>query len=437
LLKFFKNVFNKKSYDALKKSNYYAYGINNLDYSSLSIQECFDFANSLSLVMTVIDNISDEISQIQPYILQKKSKEYLDNLPILEKLQYPSQDIVYSEFIKSLVNYYLITGNVYIYAKTTQYENIQNKVLDLQIITPDDITLNIDCLNNIVSNYVFNSVEGGITFYREFKKNQIRYIAKGYGEIWHIRDFNIDDKTQEGNSKLSAIKYEIEQYLQSNNHNLALLKNGARPSGLFTSENPFTQDQKDEIKKQFNKEHSGTTNTAKTLFLHGGKYNYVELSKSLKDMDFKDMKRELERIIINRFKYPLPLMLTDNQKYDNMDSAKLQLYDNVILPLNNKIFQELTLFLFPFYSMDLKTEKIDYNPFDIKVLKDRIIKNNVDLYKNNILTLNETRKSLGYNEIDGGDSVLAPTSLIPIEQLAQQQQIEEAKKAIKYDYEEV
>jgi len=65
----------------------------------------------------------------------------------------------------------------------------------------------------------------------------------------------------------------------------------------------------------------------------------------------------------------------------------------------------------------LQKEILKINNFDIDVLKEKIIDNTINLYSKNVLTLNETRSIIGYDKIDGGDSVLAPSNLVPIAEL--------------------
>jgi len=375
------------------------------------------YYNCISAISTGIDLIAEEIENIHPVIFDKQEKKFLDdkesaNDPILKLLNFPNSDVTRSEFFGQIARYFGITGNVFIGATG----NINKPPLELLNINPILIRIEKSSVDTFPEKYIFTpDTTKNFVFMREEKNGRLIFISNNeQQQLWHIRGFN----TSTGQSglwarpKLNAIFLEIEQFNNANIHNLSFLEKGMRPSAVITSETDFTQDQRDSIREQFIGSHSGADNAGALFFLDGGKFNVAQLSQNMKDMDFRGLRADMKIDIFNRLKVPLPLVTTENQKFDNMREAKLSLYDNAVLPLLNKILHELTLFLFPRFNRDINRFTLAFDPNDIQVLRERIRISNNEM--KDILTKNELRNLENFDDQEGGDILYQPANLVPL-----------------------
>ena len=98
---------------------------------------------------------------------------------------------------------------------------------------------------------------------------------------------------------------------------------------------------------------------------------------------------------------------------NNLETAELQFFDNAVLPLADRLNDELTRFLMPRYK-NSENLRFTYNENDITALRLRMIETAKALSEINVNTVNEVRKVIGDDEIDGGDVVLRPATLIPL-----------------------
>jgi phage portal protein BeeE len=126
--------------------------------------------------------------------------------------------------------------------------------------------------DGLASSYIVQNDLSSTVFNRVLDKGRIRYVADGNKEIFQTRNFNADRHSLVGVPPLSAISVEISQVREASNHNLAMLRNGARPSGVFSTEKDlnFSDEQYKAISEQFNNGFSGSSNAGKQMFLDNG-----------------------------------------------------------------------------------------------------------------------------------------------------------------------
>jgi len=409
--------------DALKPS---LSGLGN-DYNVSLLLAQF-YYRVISPVATGIDMIGDEFQAIKPLIYDPKTKEFTSESALLDLLTLPNSDQTRAELLGSIIRFFLMNGNAFFVATG----DINRKPLELVSINPVYITPFSSLKDMFVDYYLYQSQNISVRFDRIEENGRFRYVNKEKNlELWPIRDFGDDYYNRfRGLSRLNAIYLEIEQYFSSNKHNLSILKKGVRSAGILMSDKKLTADVRDDLKAQVNADYAGDVNAGRIFLLDGGIFDFKELSKSLKDMDFKDLKKEIAKSIFIRLKIPLPLISTENQKFSNMFQATLGLYDNAVIPLIEKIFNEMALFLFPRYGLDPTKETLWFSIFDVQALKERHIAGVLDQKEKGVITLNEARKQLNYEiEIEGGDTVYQPINLVPVGASAQ---IIDGKKSMNF-----
>ncbi len=412
-LNFFKS-FHSKTIDISEKKSFLHNSFLDLRYDvnyNIGITIALSYYATISVVATAIDIICKEFENITPVIKNIKNPDiFIKEDPMLDLLAHPNSDETGTAFFGKLSRYFKITGNSFMVATG----NIKRPPLEVYAINPKYITIEKSSDDMFPKSYTYVYENGSVVFNRISDKGRFRYIDKEEDkELWHIKKFNPYD-TLWGLSELNSVYLEINQFFQSNQHNLNLLRKGIRSSGILSYDGELTQDQRDNIKAQISADKEGSNNAGKIFFFDGSKMDFKELSQSMKDMDFKDLKKDIENTIYTRLEIPLPSVSTDNQKFDNMFAAKLSLWDEAVIPMTNFLFQELSLFLMPRFKKDPKKEKLTYNIFDINVLRERELQNVERLSKTNILTKNELRAMLTREKINGGDVIYQPISFVPL-----------------------
>jgi phage portal protein BeeE len=103
------------------------------------------------------------------------------------------------------------------------------------------------------------------------------------------------------------------------------------------------------------------------------------------------------------------LAMFDDMKYDNADGANKMFLKETIKPLIDNLIFKLNQ---NSYITQNNKFYIDYEnpvPEDIEL----ILKKNDNGIKNYYLTPNEARESLGYDPIQGGESLMTPLNIMP------------------------
>ena len=313
---------------------------------------------------------------------------------------------------------YLLANEVYIIATG----NVNREPAELTVVSPVDVTTFIGT-DKFLSR--IDVQHGGVkeTFlrndpeFRFFNRNQT-------AEIWQIKGFStisnhssaggLTSVSNQGRSKLKSVRREIEQYIAIATNNLALLDNGMRPSG--TIETPdgesLTDEQFEKLREQVINFYSGGANAGNVLILENG-LTFNPVSISIKDMDFPKLNKDVTEKILARYKVPSQLVFPVDAAFNTMETAKLSLYDNAVLPMSARLFREITNFMRPRFDID-KGEVIVADMDQISALQ---IRRNQELKLKSeldVLTTDEMRDELGRDPVKGGDVVYIPGNLVPI-----------------------
>lgn len=103
-----------------------------------------------------------------------------------------------------------------------------------------------------------------------------------------------------------------------------------------------------------------------------------------------------------------------SQTFNNYQSALYALYDNAIIPLINKIFEDLTV-LFLNRGLLSEGEKLSYDASHIPALRLRVNEELKMLSQIGIVSINEMRSLYGKESIgEEGDQLYIPSTIVPI-----------------------
>lgn len=361
---------------------------------------------------TSIDWISREGASITPILWDKNKQEFIADSPVLEFLENANPYMSYDELIHAIISFYLLTGNAYVVASG----NIDKSPTSLSIALPQNISTLIG-VDGYVSQYSLSGKGAGqqhFDFVKQFINGRNRYVTKDKKhEIYHIKSFNPsgDDFGVLGLSQLNPIYYEIEQYLAASVHNLSLLKRGASLSGIFKHQDKLSDDAFLRLQDQINLYFSGEHNAGRPFLAEDG-LDFSATSQTNKDMDFATLKQDVTEKIYNTLRIPLPLISANTMTMANMDAAKLDLYDNAVLPIIRRIYAELSSFLLPRFD-NTEGQSFSYNEEEILALQPRLYAN-LEILKNlGSVTANEIRAKLRLDDLEGGDALYQPASNVP------------------------
>ena len=360
-----------------------------------------------AIVKKCIDLIANNASRVKINLF--RGDQEVDEHPLLDLMYSPNPTQGQVEFFASLYSYLLISGNSYILESGAE----NAPPIELYTLRPDRIRIKGSqtaipkAYDYMIGGQIANSYEVD--------------PATGNSKVKHIKLFNpLDDYY--GLSPIQSAATDIDQHNLANKHNVNLLQNGARPSGAVVfkpkdetgAQIQLSDTQRNQLMSDLTQRFSGTGNAGKPMLLEGD-FDWKEMGLSTKDMDFIQLKNMSAKDIALIFGVPSQLIgIPDAQTYSNFAEAKLALYNETIIPLLDRIQSDLNEWLVPRFGDDLE---IRYDIDSIPAMAEqrtRVFESVTQGVQNGILTRNEAREQLGYEPINGGDSLLVPATLMPL-----------------------
>lgn len=229
----------------------------------------------------------------------------------------------------------------------------------------------------------------------------------GKGPILHVRQFHpLNDWYGLGSSEPAA--FGVDRHNAASAHNKALLDNGARPSGALVFEPIKKADGSmvtappeaiTEAEKTLKKSHGGARKAGKPM-VFGGLVNWLEMGITPKDMDFNEGKLDAARDICLSYGVPHILIVPGAQTYNNVREAKVELWEDTVLPLLDKTVDALDAWLSPQFGDGLKLG-VDLDAISaLEPRRESKRKTVLDQYDKNLLTSTEAREALQYGPRD-------------------------------------
>lgn len=328
--------------------------------------------------------------------------------PLCDLLKRPNNMQAGNEYFQALYSFLLLSGNSY--AVSSEVNGVPK---ELHLLRPDRMEV-IPSNTQIPEGYNYK-LNGKVV-----KKYEADPIS-GSSEVKHFKFWNpLDDYL--GLSPLMAASIDVDQHNLIAKHNIALLTNGARPSGAVifkpkdTSGNMMnlTDGQRKQIQDDLNNRMSGPDNSGKPMLLEGD-FDWKEMGMSPRDMDFLQNKHMAAKDIALCFGVPSQLIgIPDSQTYANVQEARLALYEETIIPLAMRVCGDLNEWLAPSFGDNIT---IKYDLESIPAMTERrrrVYENVVSAVKEGIISRNEARDRLGLEPIDGGDEVFIAANLFPL-----------------------
>lgn len=180
-------------------------------------------------------------------------------------------------------------------------------------------------------------------------------------------------------------------------HRLATIDNGAQP-GLILIDKKGGVEQRQQLEAALERKYSGVRNVGRSMVLTGE----VEVqlwNMSEKEMSYLNSEELVLQTIANCHDVPVALLRLDTAALATAKAAIPQWELMALKPRCDRIADTLNLRLCPYFGDDI------YVCFEEVVTKDMEITRTsvVNLYKGNILTLNESRAEIDYDALPDGD----------------------------------
>ena len=335
-----------------------------------------------------------------PWVLYKKpgSKRgkivELEEHPLVDLIHRPNPLEGQSFFFQKVTAYLYLAGNSYI-------ERVGPKVgppKELYSVRPDRMKV-IPGGKQLVSGYQYEVAGQKVPF--------------NFNQILHLKLFHpLDDFY--GLSPLEVASKGIDISNMALHWNAKLLENDARPPGALVTEGNLTEEQYERLNKEIKEKISGYENAGNPLLLEAG-LDWKQFGLSPKDMDWLNSDKVMTRKICTVYGVPPELLGDTEQKtFSNYKEARQAFYTETILPFMDILKAEFNNWLTPQFGERLY---LDYDRDEIEAIQEdrnKVWDRATEGVKTGILTINEGRSLLGYEEIDGGDIILIPGNMIPL-----------------------
>jgi HK97 family phage portal protein len=344
-------------------------------------------------VYACIRALTTQTSYVRPILYQQRrggAMEELDTHPLLDLISRPNDEQALERFLENAYATFLVSGNAYI-----ERVGLENRPpVELYVKRPDRMKVNPGNAAQRIGGYTYEI--GGQTY---------RFQP---WEILHLKTWSpLDDWY--GLSPLAAAARGVDTFNAGQAHNLALLQNGARPSGAWVNNSTMTDDQFRRLREQID-DATRTNNRGRPILLEGG-ISWQELGVNPRDLDFLAGQEDAARQI--HAAYGVHPVLTGLQTgtFENQREAIRNLVTLSVFPFLDMLFGELTRWIAPAYGEGLRLS-FDRNAFPAFTDDEsELLERARGAYKDGILTLNEARAMAGYDETPDGDQFgRAPTS---------------------------
>lgn len=342
-------------------------------------------AMNLSTVFRCVDLISDSIAVIPVKVVKEVSNGCKNELPnhslntVFSKSI--SNNLSLYQFLKMLVRSVLLKGNGYALIERAQ----DGTVTGLRFVESDDVQIHYDkCRKNALF-YTCTLIQN--------KKIEPCNII-------HLRKHTLDGIN--GRSILSFADRTIRLAQAGEQQATNIFNSGCNLAGVLKVNSTLTKEQRQNIHESWQK---SMTNGGSGLAVLQGNMDYQPIQISPEDAQLL-ASRLFQVDEICRFFGINPVLIGElsNSSYNTLEAAQQEFLLHCLLPYIVMIEQEFTAKLFKPSERGLRVNLVE--AAILRTDKTALASYYKTLLDTGVLCLNEVRKELGYNEIEGGDKHL-------------------------------
>lgn len=342
-------------------------------------------ATGLSAFNAATNLISNSIAQLPINVKERKDgkSDIVDNSPITA-LFYNIKRLTKFTAIKKLIEDVIIHGNGFMYIK----RNAKGEPIELKYLRASAVVIHyndyMDELYYIVS--YTNDIK-----HKVMPEDMIHLILHSNDGVQGISIINYAKRTL---ALANATESSASDYFSS----------GCSIKGIIQLKTPIATDkQKADIRNAWNTVHGGDNGSGVAVL--SGVEDFKKLSDNADDAQMLET-RQYNVIEIARFFNISPVLLGDlsHSSYNDIESAQIAFVTQTLLPFIAMCQDEFTRKLI---KVPNQYVNLDENEL-LKSNKLNMANYITTLTKNGVLTINEGRRLLGYNAIEGADDLMIP-----------------------------
>jgi HK97 family phage portal protein len=332
-----------------------------------------------------------------PWLLSDKSGKEIETHPLLDLLSRPAPMVGGHALFEAYYAYLMLSGNSYLVGQALSGNRPPKELWNLR----PDRTKVVPGPYGVPAAFEYE-VNGQ-------KKTFPTDPLTGAGDVLHVKEFHpINDWY--GLGRVEPAAYGIDRHNAASAINKALMDNGARPSGALIfnpikGANGSEQSAPTEVIQQAEADlraSHGGPEKAGVPFVFGGNVKWEEMGISPRDMDFAAGKEDAARDICTAFGVPHILIVPGQSTYNNVSEAKLELWEETILPLMDRTVDALNAWLTPRYGDGLRLG-VDLDEVSaLEPRRESKRKSTVDLLNAGIIDDTEARDALQYGPREKG-----------------------------------
>jgi len=347
------------------------------------------FRESLYLFIGV-SMIRETVSSIPLEMYQIKNKEgdveQIFDDPILDLIERPNKNQTQKEFWKLSIAYYLLGGETFWYLERERPGAIPTAMVNMR---PDNVNILFSANNKEIIGY-------------EFVQSNGQTISIAVEDVLHFK--NIDPLNPvRGIGVVRPATQRIVTEKEASKHQANTFKNQGRPDiAVFTSAD-LTEEAIEDGRARWQKAF-GEDKGSQVAFFGEQTKDLKVLNTNPKEMDFINTQGFLRDDILASLHIPKAMITSDDVNLANSKTARINYIKEACLPvldtfidiINNKFLNDLDQGRFVTYESPVNEDR--------ELLKTEA----VDLKQAGIITVDEARGLLNYDNIEGGDT-LAPS----------------------------
>lgn len=344
-------------------------------------------ASGLSAWFAAVNLISNAIAQAPIYV-----KERAENKNTIVEDHYIIDlfnDMRMNRFIvfKQLINDIIYKGNAYLYIKRTNGK--PSKLIYLQ---PSQVSI------------VYNQLDDDLKYLVSSNKNVKRTVLPD--DILHFYMWSRDGVN--GVSLLNYGQRVVDLANAAEQTAKQFFDSGCQITGVLSFNGRVTDEQKQKIRTSWNAIHSGDSGSG--LAILEGDSKFEKIAANSQEAQLLETRNYNTTEIARLFNIS-PILLGDlsHTSYADIEQAQLEFVTHTLLPYIIMFETEIDRKL-------LKSERTRFFDIDetsqLKGTKNALATYLSTLVSNGIMTINEARRILELNAIDGGDELIIPYTKI-------------------------
>lgn len=351
-----------------------------------------------NIAFRAIGSIADAVASV-PWTAWRGETELSDH-PVLELLRAPNPGQSGPQYMRAKVGFLMLAGNGY-----EESVVVNGQVRELYQLRPDRMKI-IPGDNGFPRAYVYKVGQREVRF--DVDPNTMD------GLVRHMKLFHPTDDWY-GMSPIEAGAYAVDQHNEAASWIQSLLQKSAQPSGALIAKDEQVSDESfNRLKAQIEEQYSGAQNAGRPMLLEGG-LDWRQMGMSPVDMQLIETKYSAARDIALALGVPPQLLgIPGDNTYSNYQEARLAFWEDTIIPLLDLIAADWNASLGERFGVELRPN-IDQVPAIVE--KKQALWQMLEASAS--LTINEKREAMGYEPIDGGDTILVGASQISLEDATQ------------------